>query len=78
MRNYAASQTLDRELARLIDARVPFVSISEHRATIGHLDLWIANHPYASFSTHGVMPSRGMVIRAHAWLMECALSEPQK
>jgi hypothetical protein len=76
-RIHPGSLVLDRELARLLDARIPFVEISDHRAKIGHLDLWTANYPYASFSTHDVMPSRRTVIRAHEWLMECALSEPK-
>ncbi len=71
IRNYATSQGLADEINRLLDSGVEFTEIGVHRANLGHLNLWIQNHPYASFERHGCMPDRRTVIRASDALDRC-------
>lgn len=71
LRNYPYSPELDRQLNELMDKHT-FVPLGAHRAQLGPIVLWTANHPYASFhimfndlTSMRLMPSRATVFRAH-------------
>jgi hypothetical protein len=55
----------DAELKRLVETE-KFVFLNRHHAKIGKHTVWIANHPYASFSVDGcdIRPSRSTILRA--------------
>ena len=61
------SNKLDQELVKLLDEGVMFTDMGTHTAKFGKYTLWIANHPYASFSIRSVsaefLPKRYTVYR---------------
>lgn len=72
--NYNYSKEWDIELNRLLELHT-FRLISSYRATLGDTEIWIANHPYASFVIHGnvrpiVRPSRLTIERTHKKLLQ--------
>jgi len=70
LQNYGYAQEWDDELNRLMRVEC-FANITEHTARIGGHEVWIANHPYASFTLrrHDVRPSRTTIYRAQKKLM---------
>lgn len=72
------NSTWDKKLNELIDAGVPFKRASPFLATIGGFDVWIANHPYASFTIgllgDDVRPSRATMAKAMNWLSVCMIN----
>lgn len=77
--NHPFSREWDTWLNEQMDAG-KFDSITQHTARIGGRVVWIANHPYASFTNHGqgieVRPSRRTIIRAQAKLIADMLAGP--
>lgn len=70
IRNGAYSEAFDAELTRLLDNGATFENYDRFTAQIGHLTLWVENHPYASFTPYdlamnAVRPSRATILRAH-------------
>jgi hypothetical protein len=68
---YRYSEVWDTALNHFMETE-KFKDIGEHTATIGGVVIWIANHPYASFSTYGkfhVRPKRATILRARKKLM---------
>ena len=69
----------DKKLNSLMKAN-KFEQGSEYDATIGGTKVWIANHPYASFSPRSlgenikVRPSRITILRAHRKLVSDLLA----
>lgn len=65
--NYTYSEAWDKKLNALMDEH-DFTEITEHTAQIGEVCVWVANHPYASFTPYGNMPSvrpkRTTILRA--------------
>jgi hypothetical protein len=73
LQNNSYSRQWDRRLKELM-ATHRFVRTSRHTAMLGDVLIWIANHPYASFSPYGdremeIRPSRLTIFRAHDKLM---------
>lgn len=68
--NYPYSEEWDTELRWLLDSGYTFEDVNEHHARIGDYEVWIANHPYASFTVQGdIRPSRVTIMRARRVLM---------
>ena len=73
----------DAELRQHIQSNRPFLLICEYTAKIGGRDVWISNHPYASFSLMitkgnyyrltGFRPKRITMLEAHDKLMSDTL-----
>jgi hypothetical protein len=42
-----------------------FTNWDGYTARIGEIEVWVANHPYASFSYGGSRPSRATILKAH-------------
>lgn len=69
------NRNFDKWLNDCIDKKLPFENVRECSAKIGGVELWIENHPYASFTPYGerrelVRPSRATRLRAHHHLMK--------
>jgi len=60
----------DRQLKELLKT-YRFTEIGEHTAKLGSCVVWIANHPYASFSPYNMdaRPKRSTVLLAHERLV---------
>lgn len=71
------SHQWDDELNRLLDNGYRFTNISSHMARLGVHNVWIANHPYASFTTDpgSIRPKRRTIRKAHRHLMQDYWSE---
>ncbi len=72
----------DEELTRLLDSGEKFKNVSTHTANIGGYIVWIANHPYGSFTPNHAFikefrPSRATILRAMDHLVK-DVSEVQK
>jgi hypothetical protein len=82
LRNYRTSRVWDREVRRLIATSAPVTRKSPHTAQFGPHDVWIANHPYASFTLYGVapevMPTRRTVRLAMAYVEEALVAAAYK
>ena len=67
LQNGSFSAEWDVALTDQLDRGVPFMPIefSQLRATIGPFEVWVGNHPYASFTCHDLRPRRATVLRAH-------------
>lgn len=65
MMNYPYSEQWDKELNELMD-KYPFRYISDFDAKLGAQEIWIENHPYASFrpDSRPICPSRMTIVRA--------------
>lgn len=70
--NYNYDEDLDAWLNRCIDNEMPIRVLSKYNAEVDGVSLWIANHPYASFTTKRngvtVRPSRATILRAMAYM----------
>jgi len=75
LQNYGYCKEWDDELNRLMREQ-RFVNITRCTANIGGHEVWVANHPYASFTLrrHDVRPSRTTIYRAQKKLMRDLLS----
>jgi cytidylate kinase len=79
--NHGYSAAWDKALNELLDEHT-FKNIGEHTAQLGHLTIWIENHPYASFTVwHGapgsVRPSRLTIERARNLLERDMFRPPE-
>jgi len=67
LQNEHYSSVWNRELQELL-GRHYFLNIEKHTATLGGVEIWTANHPYASFRPYGklpdVRPSRRVILYA--------------
>lgn len=79
VQNYPYSVEWDLELNKRM-AEDRFVRRSDCTAMIGHHTVWIANHPYASFTNQelSVRPSRMTILKAHRKLLADFLTTPPK
>lgn len=73
LQNNGYSPIWDRKFRELL-AEHSFKKTSNYTADLGGICVWVANHPYASFSPYGkdhadVRPSRSTILRAHDKLM---------
>jgi hypothetical protein len=73
LRNYPCSKEWDRLLNRLLDTE-KFVYVDEFTAKLGGVEVWITNHPYASFRPYAperleALPARRTVLRARRKLL---------
>ena len=78
VQNCSYSRMWDAHLQELI-AKETFVSIGHYTAKIGGITVWVANHPFASFTPHGlpflnVRPSRATLLKAHDKLLSDVLA----
>ena len=72
IQNETYSRQWDRKLNQLL-ALHRFESITTHTALIGGVEIWIENHPYASFTPqNGIScrPKRITILRAYDKLLE--------
>lgn len=71
MQNYPLSKEWDQELTWLLDNRCHFTPVGQYRAQLGNYEVWISNHPYASFTFMELRPRRTTLLRAHRqWLID--------
>lgn len=64
LQNYKYSVGWDKKLRELLE-KEEFTEISEHYAQIGKYKVWVANHPYASFTNkYEARPSRRTILKA--------------
>jgi hypothetical protein len=65
LQNHPFCPEWDVELNRLMRTE-RFVNADKYTAEIGGHEVWVANHPYASFTLrrHEVRPSRATILRA--------------
>lgn len=70
LQNYPYSPEWDKELNRLM-ASQRFENVDKYTATLGRHEVWISNHPYASFTLRnlGVRPKRSTILRAQRKLI---------
>lgn len=72
LQNACYSKEWDTKLKQLIAAN-RFTNIGEHKAFLGGVEIWIDNHPYASFTPRNlgpkVRPRRATILWAHDKLM---------
>lgn len=68
LQNDPYSREWDRELTWLIDHGHKFVRMGRYNAQIGPYEVWVSNHPYASFTIDAVRPRRATILRAGALL----------
>lgn len=72
--NESYSTFWNAKLNMLLDTE-EFTDITQHTAKLGNTTVWIANHPYASFTPRNsicsfpVRPSRRTILKAHDKLM---------
>ncbi len=79
LQNEAYDDKWDKQLNQAIDLRIPFRDIQEHNALILDKEVWISNHPYASFTIdikktfrcQRARPSRAVILKAEDWLQIC-------
>lgn len=69
------SRTWDKHLNKLLDSGEMFYDITDTRATLGGVEMWIGNHPYSSFTitVYGckeVRPRRATIARAYSVLLQ--------
>jgi hypothetical protein len=64
------SAAWDKRLTWLLDSGYRFNGVTEYNARIGDHEVWIANHPYGSFTFNGVRPRRVTMLRAYRMLTE--------
>lgn len=77
---HSYSDAWDKRLRQLLETE-SFTDIKMHTAKIGGHEVWIANHPYASFSLHQhpqVRPSRAVILRAGDKLVADTLAKGAK
>jgi hypothetical protein len=76
---YKQDRTWDTELNDLLD-NYDFIEIKEHTAKLGNYEIWISNHPFASFSNYSsshdskILPLRRTRLRAWKKLRETKLN----
>ena len=75
-RNHRTDHNWDRTLNALLDQH-EFTNIDRHTARLGGKLIWIANHPYDSFTPYSheagsppILPSRETAFRAYDKLKE--------
>lgn len=69
--HYPYSRQWDRELTKLMESE-RFKVRDRYTAYLGGLEIWISNHPYASFHIYKgpqVRPSRKTILKAHEKLI---------
>lgn len=66
IRNERTNNVWDRELNQLME-KYDFQPITGYTARLGPVELWVANHPYASFTLRNqtFLPKRTTVLRAY-------------
>lgn len=70
IQNERFSREWDTELTWLLDHGFRFYDATTYYALIGPYNVWIGNHPYASFTIDKWRPSRRTVLRAGRILRE--------
>lgn len=70
------SQEWDDKLNELMK-REKFKPIDKYTVRLGNLEIWIGNHPYASFELEncGVLPRRSTAILAHEKMIKDLVEE---
>jgi len=75
--NNPYSREWDHELVRLMN-NLKFTEINAYHATIGDKKVWIANHPYASFTfSQNINPFEHTVSRPSRWTIYIARKKLQ-
>jgi hypothetical protein len=74
LQNYPYSKDWDQKLRSMIESH-RFEADDQYTARLGGMDIWIENHPYASFRPDDgklprVTPSRATILFAYDILME--------
>ncbi len=77
IQNEPYSPAWDAECRRLLMEKVPLVRKDRYHGTWGPYDVWLENHPYASFTLyncdaelkHG-RPSRSVILRAYSLIRD--------
>ena len=70
LRNHTTDQALDEWFRECLSEGVYFTHIGRHTAKLKGVEIWTANHPYASFTVDGIgLPSRLTVYRLQKLLM---------
>lgn len=73
LQNHMYNKEWDNELHELLLSGTEFEIICDYTARIGSRVVWIANHPYASFTISGditLRPSRKVIMMAQDRLIE--------
>lgn len=66
LQNYSLCPLWDAELNRLLDSGQIFSpsGSGDYSVNLGDYDVWVANHPYASFTVGNCRPRRLTIVRA--------------
>lgn len=76
LRNHSTDQALDEWFRECLSAGVHFTNIGSCTARLKGVTVWIANHPYASFTVDGSgLPSRLTVYRLQKLLMRSRVEQ---
>lgn len=76
IRNKVTDQALDEWFRECLSEGVYFTHISIYTARLKGVEVWIANHPYASFTVDGSgLPSRLTVYRLQKLLMRSRVEQ---
>jgi hypothetical protein len=63
------SRALDDRLINAMERGEPMLNVTSHHCEFDGLKLWIANHPYGSFTFTEMRPSRLTVMRLSDYLI---------
>ena len=76
LRNHTTDQALDEWFRECLSEGVHFTNIGRCTARLKGIEVWIANHPYASFTVGGSgLPSRLTVYRLQKLLMRSRVEQ---
>lgn len=76
LRNHGTDQALDEWFRECLSEGVYFTHIGAHTATLKGIEVWIVNHPYASFTVGGSgLPSRLTAYRLQKLLMRSRVEQ---
>lgn len=76
VRNHATDQALDEWFRECLSEGVYFTHIGRQTAKLKGVEVWITNHPYASFRVGGSgLPSRLTVYRLQKLLMRSRVEQ---
>lgn len=76
LRNHRTDQALDEWFRECLSEGVHFTNIGRCTARLKGVEVWIANHPYASFTVDGSgLPSRLTVYRLQKLLMRSRVEQ---
>jgi len=64
IQNHVYSKAWDMKLNELMETYT-FKNNNGYHATLGNYEIWISNHPYASFLHNNVRPKRKTILRAY-------------